>query len=172
MKEVKLFHVSWEKYDWENIDLDQLNEGHHYGIYQIYGTHPIYGKDSLLYIGKAQDQTFGNRLKQHWDFDVNHFSEISYLHIGMIQKWDGYANHVNWGDVINDIERVLIVANCPAFNSIGIKGTVETKYIEHLLVINWGNYGRMLPEVSSLKYSSKYWDAKNYKVDHLTTDDE
>ena len=35
-----------------------------WGIYQIYGDHPVYGSDVLLYIGKAERQTFGARLAQ------------------------------------------------------------------------------------------------------------
>ncbi|MGZ5177906.1 MAG: hypothetical protein ACXWCW_27600, partial [Burkholderiales bacterium] len=38
-----------------------------YGIYQLYGTHTVYGSDSLLYIGRAQDRPFGVRLREHYD---------------------------------------------------------------------------------------------------------
>jgi hypothetical protein len=33
-------------------------------------------------------------------------------------------------------------------------GSGETNYI----VTNWGNYGSLMPEVSSLNFSSKYWN--------------
>src|SRR5699024_6467310 len=36
-----------------------------YGIYQIYATHNVYGPDALLYIGKAQDNSFGERIPAH-----------------------------------------------------------------------------------------------------------
>jgi len=41
--------------------MDSLTEK---GIYQVYGTHPVYGKDVLLYIRKTSNQTFGKRLRQ------------------------------------------------------------------------------------------------------------
>ena len=43
-------------------DVLMLNdENDDYGLYQIYGRHIIFGADSLLYIGMARYQTFGQR---------------------------------------------------------------------------------------------------------------
>ena len=39
--------------------------GNDFGLYQIYGTHILCGKDTLLYIGKSTGQCFSTRLKQH-----------------------------------------------------------------------------------------------------------
>ncbi len=39
--------------------------GEDYGLYQIYGKHILCGKDTLLYIGEATEQTFSTRFKQH-----------------------------------------------------------------------------------------------------------
>ena len=36
-----------------------------YGLYQVYGRHVVFGSGSLLYVGRARDQTFGRRLQQH-----------------------------------------------------------------------------------------------------------
>jgi len=58
----KIIHIQWEgPYSYQEIK-DLKNENNDYGIYQIYGGHPIYGSGALLYIGKAQLQTFGIRL--------------------------------------------------------------------------------------------------------------
>ncbi len=35
-----------------------------YGVYQIYGGHPVYGNSALLYIGMAAAQEFGKRIPQ------------------------------------------------------------------------------------------------------------
>jgi len=63
---VKIINIWWG----EPILLKDLESGkvgnntdEDYGIYQIYGTHPIYGNDTLLYIGKASQQTFARRIK-------------------------------------------------------------------------------------------------------------
>jgi hypothetical protein len=46
-------------------ETEKLNTNIDFGIYQIYGTHNIFGPNSLLYIGKACDQYFSTRLLQH-----------------------------------------------------------------------------------------------------------
>ncbi|MDQ3523354.1 MAG: hypothetical protein M3434_13645 [Gemmatimonadota bacterium] len=39
--------------------------GEDYGLYQIYGAHILGDTNSLLYIGKATQQTFSARFQQH-----------------------------------------------------------------------------------------------------------
>jgi hypothetical protein len=60
----KHIHIYWEGL----FTLDQLTEiqdnTRDYGVYQIYGGHPVYGSNVLLYIGKADRQTFGTRVSQ------------------------------------------------------------------------------------------------------------
>jgi len=63
-----IIHLQWHG-PFTLIQLEKLSdEEKDYGIYQIYGSNPIYGTSTLLYIGKASDQTFATRIKQHeWD---------------------------------------------------------------------------------------------------------
>ena len=62
--EEKIVVIEWEKIDqWKKVS--EKNGDEDYGIYQVTGYHPVFGDDSLLYIGKAQDQTFGERFEQH-----------------------------------------------------------------------------------------------------------
>ena len=35
------------------------------GLYQIYGTHPVYGAGTLLYIGRTWENTFRERFSDH-----------------------------------------------------------------------------------------------------------
>ncbi|MBM4146803.1 MAG: hypothetical protein FJ240_11125 [Nitrospira sp.] len=42
-----------------------LWDGEDYGLYQIYGAHPLCGKHSLLYIGITTERTFSQRFKEH-----------------------------------------------------------------------------------------------------------
>lgn len=164
MAEIKVFHLLWEKFNWQELDLEKLKEKKHKGVYQIYGTHHVYGKDSLLYIGQTKEQTFGQRLNpdQHWDFNVNHFTEISDIYIGMLLDRDD-ADRKKYNFIIDDIEYLLINSHCPAFNSTNLKGLKEHKPKNEFIIINWGNYGQMLPEISTLKFSSKYWDNELYQ---------
>ena len=40
-------------------------DGHDYGLYQIYGTHILGGPNTLLYVGRAIQQTFSSRFSAH-----------------------------------------------------------------------------------------------------------
>ena len=48
-----------------------------YGLYQVYGTHNIYGANTLLYIGKASEQELGNRILQHDSWTSIEQSELT-----------------------------------------------------------------------------------------------
>jgi hypothetical protein len=57
-----LIQIHWEG-PYKLTELSTLmNTTTDYGIYQIYGKHPVYGSDVLLYIGKADYQTLGKRI--------------------------------------------------------------------------------------------------------------
>lgn len=78
MEQLKVINIAWEKIPFNFDTIGSFNGKHDYGVYQIYGHHPAYVNDTLLYIGKAQIQTFGVHLTQeshHW-----HFVESVILH--------------------------------------------------------------------------------------------
>lgn len=56
-----VIHVHWNG-PFSLEDVEQKDDNFDYGVYQVYGSHPIYGSDVLLYIGKASDQTFSVRI--------------------------------------------------------------------------------------------------------------
>ena len=83
---MRVFHFKWESYKWEDVISTSLSSPNHflnnsdcYGLYYITGSHYIYGKDILLYLGKAQDQRFGYRLNQHSDFDYREPLKMPFL---------------------------------------------------------------------------------------------
>ena len=52
MKKLLIIEIGWSgPYDLAQIS--KLNTNSDYGLYQIYGTHNIFGANTLLYIGKA-----------------------------------------------------------------------------------------------------------------------
>jgi len=60
--------IKWEgPYSFKEVIEDRMfnSEAMDFGVYQLYGCHPVYGSNVLLYIGKAQDQTFSKRISQH-----------------------------------------------------------------------------------------------------------
>jgi len=56
------------------------------GLYQVYGTHAVFGPTSLLYIGMAMDQTFAKRFEQHARW-LKYESDVS-VRLGRIEKHD------------------------------------------------------------------------------------
>ena len=155
----KLIHIGWEEYKFEDSIICKFNKPFHYGIYQIYGDHPIYGHNRLLYIGKAQDQTFSERLNNRADFKESIFYErISFICIGMLYLND-ICNKDNWKNMISEVEKLLIKGHSPAYNSNGIKGLFNE--VENITVFNWGKYRELLPEISTSRVSYEYWNFDN-----------
>lgn len=155
MKEVRTIHVCWERHDLNKEIIEKLNAPDHFGLYQIYGDHPVYGENKLLYIGKANDLKFSQRLTNRWEF-VETILRPTRLHIGRLYYSDD-CNNENWYKYIDIAERILIKAHCPAYNSKEIKGLLKTQD-ENFIVMNWDDYGALLTEVSSLRLSYEFWD--------------
>jgi len=63
MKERILINVEWEG-PHSLGKVATLNRRTDKGLYQVYGGHPANGAGTLLYIGLAVDQTFGERIPQ------------------------------------------------------------------------------------------------------------
>ncbi len=62
MEETKVV-IEWEKLKkWDDV-FEKDDENKDSGLYQITGHHPVFGDDSLLYIGMAKE-TFSERFKQ------------------------------------------------------------------------------------------------------------
>lgn len=140
-------HVDWTT----GVPLKEAYELTHptdYGIYQIYGSHPIYGHNVLLYIGKARDQTFGVRLRQHIKWINNQDSSNVRVYTGRIASGDSQDEH--WDLKIDHAEKLLIYTHQPACNSSNINTLGEIPEDTH--VYNWVDRGMLLPEVSAYRY--------------------
>jgi hypothetical protein len=174
MTEFKIFHLFWKKYSWNEAFLRNFNDfdtERDFGIYQIYGNHPVYGDDTLLYIGKAAEQTFTRRMKGHYDFDASQVvGQLTRIHLGYFCEIDDMNPQI-WEDAISDVEPILIKAHIPALNGQGVKGFLESPG-QNILVYNWGDKGRLFPEVSSLRCSEVYHDYEKYNFEELILRDE
>lgn len=156
-----IIHIEWDG----PFKLDQLSELNNididFGIYQIYGSHPIYGADVLLYIGKADRQTFCQRIAQEeWIYNCD--SKSVKVYIGRLagSKTSG-ANR--WSLEIELAEKLLIYAHSPARNTQNLNSVPDTAARE-VHILNWGNYRNLLPEVSGARYTSKYDNIQNYEI--------
>jgi len=153
-------HLQWDgPFTWG--EKDKLNGPSHFGVYQVYGCHSVYGVDTLLYIGKASDQTFAKRLRQeeHWLYHQD-FQRLS-VYVGRCSGWDGTPSDKVWADEIDRAEKLLILAHRPAWNARKeING--DDPRLQEFHILNWGCHRSLLPEVSGWRHTSKFDDEKRY----------
>ena len=116
-------------------------------MYQVYGDHPVYGLDVLLYIGQTID-TFGARLKNH-DQDFENWEQNLQIYLGRIYtEKKAQSSGKERESLIDRVEKLLIPACWPALNCQGIKGPSNVDEIKDLLILNWGKFRSLLPAVS------------------------
>ena len=121
-----------------------------FGIYQVYGCHPVYGNDVLLYIGKAAKQTFAKRLsREAWE--MNEDSKHIKFYVGRLfgeepSSWN------EWEEMIDKAERMLIYAHEPARNSSNIlnisRSQMKLEEFSEIRIFNYDNYRNLMPEIS------------------------
>lgn len=133
---------------------DLKNEDKDYGVYQIYGTHPVYGSHVLLYIGKAAEQTFGQRINQEgWYFNSD--KEQVQIYIGRLFG-KNQPKEDEWNHLIALAEQLLIFSHWPAgnssnINSISRKQEMLDKF-KNVRIYNYDHYRNLMPEVSGKMY--------------------
>lgn len=174
---VEVIVIDWEKIDFNTAENQHWKESDA-GLYQVYGNHNSYGKDSLLYIGLTQN-TFSGRLLND-DRLLGSFLETTVepksIRLGRIVKRNKYKETKapeetpeNWRRYIEVAEEILIATHVPALNSkLGYKLSDLEKYNKedddkdkkhhHYLIINWGDRGCLLPEVSTIRNSYRFYD--------------
>lgn len=131
-----------------------------YGIYQIYGSHPVYGHNVLLYIGKARDQTLGIRLRQHEKWLYNQDSENVRIYTGRISSDDELDKL--WDHKVDLAEKLLIFTHQPACNSSNINSISDMPIETH--VLNWGDRAMLLPEVSAYRHLAGDEEFSNFDL--------
>lgn len=165
-KRMKDIRIKW-KGPYSLKDIRNVNdESIDYGIYQIYGTHPIYGSNVLLYIGQANDQTFAKRISQEtWEYNEDYKNVQIYA--GYIYNLDNAESDNNdgvWGKAIKDAEKMLIYSHSPAFNSSNIltisRNKNELKAMEDIRIFNYGSHRSLMPEVSGEMWIKEFGDIK------------
>lgn len=126
------------------------------GIYQIYGAHPLYGTDVLLYIGLVGEKadssrTFADRLSDYRDV----YGDNVRFYVGRLCRLDGQETPPAdaWSKYICWAERMLIFYHSPPHNSKNIQSLYPDKddelRKEVVRVRNYGEYRSLMPEVSS-----------------------
>jgi hypothetical protein len=97
--------------------------GPDYGLYQIYGRHILGGDGTLLYIGKAIQQTFSSRFTAHRSWIEKEDGISIYLDRAYDQKRHSPGLDNEWSVWVKDLsiaECVLIYKYSPNYNSVSI----------------------------------------------------
>lgn len=116
-------------------------------FYCIYGRHPVYGQDVLLYIGESKAgvnsaRDISNRIKEHLSDRFWNQTDLS-ISVGIpAKKLDCSQMRL--------VESILIAAHMPALNRQHIDGAMAGS--EHLLVQNLGFIRALVTECSG-----NYW---------------
>ena len=117
--EAEVISLIWSgPYKMDDFLKESKNQGS--GVYQIYGTHNIYGPDTLLYIGKTEKNSFGERISWHneeWTYDEG--SDVD-IYLGCIDSKER-MNKSKRNNQIDRAERLLIYYATPPYCSKGKK---------------------------------------------------
>ncbi|MFH1082987.1 MAG: hypothetical protein V1751_06315 [Pseudomonadota bacterium] len=115
-------------------------DGDDYGLYQIYGTHILCGEDTLIYVGKAINQRFSTRFKQHsgaWLAD----EEDVQIYLGRIYDPKRHSAKDNWGLWKKDAElaeKIMIYKYSPPYNSSSINKAPSLKPYRNVRLVHKG----------------------------------
>ncbi len=120
-------------------------------LYQIYGFSPIYGNNSLLYIGKTIRPP-ENRIIEH---SLSKFSRVLNMTI-VIGEVEFFDNSVNYLEIA---ESILITLTKPSYNSKNIDNILQIAKDDNYLIINKNNRG-VLP----LECSNIWWNYDKYVI--------
>jgi hypothetical protein len=146
----KLYEVFWDgPYGCDKENACEEDPGN--VLYQLYGSHHLYGRDVLLYIGRTERTPF-KRILEHEEGIQDEYDKMT-VRYGSIREFDGCKNWENnkkpyraaEDKVIDKVEALLIYANQPAYNS---RNKAGAKIAKGIRIFNSGKLGHLLPEVS------------------------
>ncbi len=152
-----IIHISWEgPFTLDEACKELDDEKIDYGVYQVYGRHPVYGSNALLYIGKASERTFSSRFKEHKDYWLGDDGRESNtrIYVGRLCGKQTPGNK-DWSKLIGIAEELLIFSHWPAGNSSGLNKIKDEDFYD-IHILNWGDRRDLLPEVSGYRWTDKF----------------
>jgi hypothetical protein len=121
-------------------------------LYACFGSHHLYGRDVLLYLGKAKNGV-GKRLPSHKAWIQYEYDRVSVrlASLGAFKSWHDWelGEHYRKAQdaTLRKAEALLIVSHQPAYNS---QSKGRAALAKGLRLFNTGRLGNLLPEVSFL----------------------
>ncbi len=130
------------------------------GLYQIYGSHPLYGNGVLVYIGRTKGKNgFKSRLKGRWVIENGSDTENVQIYLGTI--FSDSKKIKNDDDLIDKSEVLLINAMKPAYNSSNIQSADDNFINDNFILHNEGDYRNLYPVLDSKYFWQPY---KNFAI--------
>lgn len=116
-------------------------------LYQVYGDSPIYGRDSLLYIGRTKN--IERRIKDHFKSIFNRINNLSLI-FGNVEE-QKIEPILSTEKSIEISEALLITMLKPSYNSVYIRDTNHyLKEKQKYLILNKGNRASLPLEVTNI----------------------
>jgi len=119
-------------------------DGEDYGLYQIYGRHILSGADTLLYVGKATEQTFSRRFRQHNEW-LTREEEIS-IYLGRLYDPQRHSIGDRWMSWVSDVtlvECLLIYKYSPNYNSVSVSDPPSLQKYSSVSIVHAGNQHKL-----------------------------
>ena len=149
-----IIDVYWEgPFKWGELEKN-IKDCH--VLYAIYGRHPVYGLEALLYIGKTKKVR--NRMVTHARWIEEEYDEVSIrvASLGEIRNWNNWSKYEQYPPAdsrsVTGVEALLINAHQPAYNQTSKESFHSAK---GLRVFNTGHIGSLMPEIS-YRYHNPY----------------
>lgn len=155
-EEVDVIEIEWHPkllvrvtgVDWD-YSVDEIPEAcrQRAAFYCIYGAHPVYGEDVLLYIGETKSSAgkmrdVAKRIAEHLAGRFQNFTNLSFTL--------GVADEDLGAERVRAIESILISAHKPALNRQSIDSAIPSA--ANLLIRNFGFIRSLMTELSGA-----YW---------------
>ena len=119
-------------------------DGNDYGLYQMYGRHIIAGRDALLYIGEATQQTFSARFRQHQSWLVHEWPVRVYVgRIYLPRRHTAKDHWAGWRVDVLMAERLMIYKYSPHYNSVHIAERPLLVALQRFVLVHQGKQHRL-----------------------------
>lgn len=137
----KVFDIYWEgPYSWKDCIITDDHV-----LYAIFGTHPVHGYDSLLYIGKTEDLRSRMAAHEKWVGEEYDSVKIRVASMGKISSWEGWDDEERYSaskiqsEDISGVEALLIFSHHPVYNQ---KSKDSMEISKDIRIFNTGKIGK------------------------------